>query len=251
MTEMLFRLQNPSCAPITFTSHSIERIAAGHKTQTRRTMYPQPEGEVLVQDPKSPRHWHLKNDPKQRWRCPYGEVGDRLWVRQVWARIEPFPNVLEDFRMPVPWRVEKNPVLLHYWRQRVIFLSDFPGKKPEECGRGATDNVWRSPGTMPRWAARDRLEVTEIRTERLQEISADDAFAEGVESAEARRHRHGDFSPGALGYVNYGPRRGYNFETPQESFATLWDALNGRQNPWAANCWVWVISFRRLDECAA
>lgn len=227
MTEELFPLRNPSRQPITFTSDSIEKIEQGLKTQTRRVIYPAPAGS-LIQDPKILLNWHPKDDLARVWKCPYGVPGDRLWVRQVWARVEPFPGVMENFQMPLAWRVEKNPVLLRYWRQRVIFLSDFPGKIPEECDRGASDNVWRSPITMPRWASRRQLEVTEIRAERLQAISGIDAWEEGCWPL-GKAHRAGD---------------------PQQTidqFHSVWNAINGSKNPWESNPMVWCISFRKVD----
>ena len=156
--------------------------------------------------------------------------GDRLWVREVWARVEPHPLVMEDYGMPLAYRVQRDPVLLAYWRRRVIFLADFPGKKPEQCGQGATDNLWRSPVTMPRWASRLLLEVTEIRVERVQEIGVEDCIAEGMRT-NLREHD-------ACCEL-------------KDQYAKIWDQINGRMNPWAANPWVWCISFRKLEAEAA
>jgi hypothetical protein len=235
MTGNLFSLPNPSCRPITFTSDSIGKIEQDLKTQTRRVIYPLPTGDALIQNPKILLNWHPKDDLAQVWKCPYGVPGGRLWVRQVWARVEPFPGVMEDFRMPLAWRVEKNPVLLRYWRQRVIFLSDFPGKIPEECDRGASDNVWRSPTTLPRWASRRQLEVTAIRTERLQAISAEDAKAEGAKP----------IMPPIL-YPDE-PISEYDY---RRGFQRVWNAINEKKNPWESNPLVWSISFRKVDACA-
>jgi hypothetical protein len=181
---MTNEIRNPSWRPATFTSSSIDKIKRGLMTQMIRRIYPQPHGKTFVQDATIPLHWRCpdENDPKKKWNCPYGIPGDRLWVRQVWARVEPAPQVLEQYGMPVSWKIEKNFVLLDYWRKRVIFLSDFPDKSPEECGHGASDNVWRSPGLMPRWASRHTLKITEIRARRMQEISPDDVRAADVEA---------------------------------------------------------------------
>lgn len=166
---------------ITFSSSCIPGIENGTITQTHRLLYPQPKGtKLLVKDPEARLKWYDAEDEKQDWRCPYGIPGDRLWVRQMWARVEPTPSVMEDYRMPLYWRVEKKPELQIYWRKRIIYYSDFPSKKPEECGRGATDNVWRTPMSMPRWAARLWLEVTKIKILRLQAIRLEDAFADGL-----------------------------------------------------------------------
>jgi len=214
-------LQKPSVRAITFTAESIRKIDLGCKTQTRRVIYPPPAECDLVQDPRTPLKWRPAGGAKSplSWRIPYGIVGDRLWIRQVWARVEPNPTASEDFRMPVAWRVEQNPVLLDYWRKRVIFLSDHPGKMPRQCDCGVTDNAWRSPVTMPRWAARQWLRITGLRAERLQMISAEDAIAEGAQTIEA--------------------------------FALLWDRINGSTHPWASNPWVWRIEFEKSDGLRA
>lgn len=168
-----FSDRKPSWRPVTFTSESIDKIESGLITQLIRRVYPQPKGQTFLQDAALPLNWLCPDgpDPAQKWRCSYGLPGDLLWVRQVWARVEPYPQPLEEYGMPIPWRIEKSLHLLNYWRQRVIFSSDFPNKKPEECGRGSSDNVWRSPGVMPQWASRRTLEITEIRGRRIQEIS--------------------------------------------------------------------------------
>lgn len=80
---------------------------------------------------------------------------------------------------------------------------------------------------MPRWASRITLEVTGVRVERLQDISEEDASAEGVEMYDS-----------ATGDVFYGPR---------DAFMALWETINGKRAPWASNPWVWVIEFRRVQ----
>lgn len=180
--------------------------------------------------------WHGERD--EVWRCPYGIPGDRLWVRELWARFEPYPNVDEEYGLPIAWRIRKDPILLAYWRKRVVLLADFPGRRPEECGRGASDNKWRSPVTMPRWASRLLLEVTQIRAQRVQEISAEDCEAEGTAVYAGER------------WVHAGEEKLCN-AIYLDQFMKRWDAINGRKNPWAANPWVWSVSFRKLEEAGS
>ena len=236
-TEKHATPRGPSTRAITYTSHSIHGIQKDLKTQTRRVMYPQPKAPGPIEKyPDKMSLWHGAGgygDPL--WRCPYGVPGDRLWVREVWARVEPSPGVIEKFGMPIAWRVQKEPLLLEYWRKRAIFLADFPDQLPEECGRGASDNKWRSPVSMPRWASRLLLEVTDIRVERVQEISAKDCQAEGINVYETTRLVPPEAEK--LGDAIY-----------RDQFALLWDSINGTKNPWAANPWVWCISFRRIDK---
>ena len=239
MTSLLFpphaKDMTVSTRPISMTSESVLGIREKRKTQTRRVMYPQPHAarpmllpvtEFSGSGSRPTLEW-VGATEAERWKCPYGRAGDRLWVREVWARVEPYPGVLQDYGVPLAWKVEKNPALLDYWRKRIIHLADFPGRKPEDCGRGATDNLWRSPMSMPRWASRLLLEVTEIWVERVQEISETDAEAEGV--------RWGTYEPGA----SRGTARG--------AFMDTWDAINGRKHPWIANPWVWCLGFREIE----
>ena len=177
MTKELFATRKPSWRSVTFASDSINKIKRDLITQMARPIYPHP-GEALVQDFPTSLYWYSSDEKK--WRCPYGAPGDLLWVRQIWARVEPYPGVLEKYGMPVPWKVEEDPVLLDYWRKRVIFLSDHPEKKPEECGCGASDNVWRSPIGMPRWASQLSLEVAEVHAQRRREIEPNDAMDENA-----------------------------------------------------------------------
>jgi len=230
----------PSLRPISFTSESVNEIARALKTQTRRVIYPQPTGDALTKDAGA--EWPRGGKPRpinnkwidaagKSWRCPYGDAGDRLWVREIWARVEPYPTVMEDYRMPVDWRVEKTPLLLEYWRKRVIFLADYPGKMPEDCGCGATDNAWRTPLSMPRWAARLHLGVTEVRTARLQSVSAADCEAEGIAVYKGQDWMHA----------------GHDKATDRiylERFKKRWDSINGTKNPWSANPMVWAVSFK-------
>lgn len=104
---------------------------------------------------------------------------------------------------------------------------------------------WKPSIHMPRWASRITLEITDVRVQRLQEISDDDIAAEGIE---VTKHAPGDFgieNPCATGMVDLpgGVRR---HSTAQCCFASLWDTINRKRAPWASNPWVWAITFRRI-----
>ena len=241
--ETLFAMTITSFHPITFTSDSVHGIQQDLKIETRRVMYPQPTGVRPFQLPPDPEQRSRKfkyaniswvGQPGETWRSSYGSVGDRLWVREVWARVEPAPTILQYYGIPNAWRLKENPDLLEYWRKRVVYLADFPGKKPDECGRGSSDNEWRSPVTMPRWASRLMLEVQEVRAERLHEITAQGCYAEGVRVYEGTRL----ILPG---------EEKLSDRIYLDQFVRKWNAINGQKNPWANNPWVWVITFRRVD----
>jgi hypothetical protein len=157
--------------------------------------------------------------PIREMRCPYGQPGDRLWVRE---------------------------------KHRVSLCGDLPVidyaatcETDDPCGhpirfdqyRSLEQKVgparWRSPIHMPRWASRITLEITGVRVERVQEITEADAIAEGV--AVATVGNVGWLGPDAPEGAGYSYVRG---------FAAHWDTLNVPQ--WAVNPWVWVVEFRRL-----
>ena len=146
--------------------------------------------------------------------CPYGQVGDRLWVRETW-RIGSWDN--ERGELTIEYRAGgmqhslciTDEVLDKYW---------LPNNPPEE--------KWRPSIFMPRWASRILLEITDIRAERLQEITPTDCIAEGIETS---------------GRGEYGKWL--------TSFKELWDSLNAKRGyGWEVNPWVWIISFRRIEK---
>lgn len=141
--------------------------------------------------------------------CPYGQPGDRLWVREAWAthacldKVPPRDLVFQD----------------------VVYLADGQPRKGK----------YRPAMFMPRWASRILLEVIAVRVERLQDITEDQAIAEGI-------LRDGE---GWRGYEG-GPW----FASPIGAFRSLWESIHGDGN-WDANDWVWVIEFRRLQPAPA
>ncbi len=131
--------------------------------------------------------------------CPFGTVGDRLWVREAWQAVD------ADCRV-VSGRLEQNQY------PNAFYKAD----GPNPC-------KWRPSIHMPRWASRITLEITGVRVERLNDISEADAIAEGCQCAGF---------PASL--------------TNRGAFAKLWQSING-DDSWAANPWVWVVEFRRVE----
>lgn len=148
----------------------------------------------------------------------YEPPASRLWVREAWAV---WKNV--DSRAPRDLLEDH----YHVWYKAD---GDGGGVSGELRGR------WRSSLHMPRWASRITLEVTEVRVERLQEISEDDAQAEGI----TRRGVWWDAGPNWEG-------DGVG-QTAKEAFIHLWDSLNAKRAPWDSNPWVWVVSFKRIAQ---
>jgi len=190
--------------PILFAGLMVRAILAGRKTQTRRVV--------------NPNRAH-----------PY-HVGDTLWVRESWAI-----GMVEGSRAYIA-RAERMPA--------GKTLADTDGGLDEvgdltpEQSRWAEDRIgterWRPSIFMPRWASRITLRVTAVRCERLQDISEDDAKAEGV-TTEPRP-----------GKVNGQPSTLCPM-THRMAFVWGWDTINGKRAPWARNPWVWAITFGRVE----
>jgi hypothetical protein len=194
---------------ILFSAPMVLTLLADTKTQTRRAVKPQPS-------PHSGRSgievWHRRPRPglllhpvtsEMAQYCPYGQPGDRLWVRETWRA-----SLAYDLSPP----------------------RDIPLDSPilYEAGDGTlpSANAGRKrPGMfMPRWATRILLDVTEVRVERLQEISEADARAEGVGGLDAHARSN-----------------------PVDAYQALWNQING-DGAWDVNPWVWVVAFKRTTN---
>ena len=172
---------------------------------------PQPD---INWEPKEGYYALLKCNANQNcatiyFKCPYGQVGDRLWVR-------------ESF--------------LDYPVKGCLYKADYNTKRIELADDAFCVPQWKPSIFMPRWASRITLEITGIRVEKLQEITEEDALNEGIYSNSIC----GDF-----GFHWVSKHSGY--ETAQTAFHNLWDSLNAKHGySWESNPWVWVISFKRL-----
>jgi hypothetical protein len=170
---------------ILFSAPMVRALLAGTKTQTRRVARPKRSIEPMTDE------------------CPFGMPGDRLWVREAWT----YAGTLDP--------------------GIVVYRADYPACVPERFENipPAEALKWRPSIHMPRAASRIALEVTEVRVERLQEISEADAAAEGIQELIDAGVDHDG--------------------TPRDTYRTLWEALNGAGS-WDANPFVWAVSFRRV-----
>lgn len=195
--------------PILFSAPMVRALLAGTKTQTRR-----------IEKTSFPLGWGKPDERSLFLRgCPYGQPGDRLWVRETWM-----PVNKDGFAIGPKGA---DPTL----GDGAIYRADIPAvsEADERRVRRAVRDVaapWRPSIHMPRWASRLTLEVTEVRVQRLQDISEEDARAEGVDPLATFPHRP------------YGA-----------AFFQLWQDINGVDTA-HANPWVWAISFKRLDQRA-
>ncbi len=237
--------------PILFSGAMVRAILEGRKTQTRRIVKPQPPQhtrEVTTFHHPDPRthYWAFDGESLMDWAqpCPYGEVGDRLYVRETWQHSNhPFGPYESD-------------CLVFY---RADYFDDPHGPDGEKSPEGKY-REWRPSIHMPRAASRITLEVTDVRVERLQEISEADAIAEGVESIDfEREERDWSICPRCGGtrlHEALGPNGGVMFDvdcrecdTHVKRYRHLWDSLNtARGYGWDANSWVWVVEFKRIES---
>lgn len=215
---------------ILFSGAMVRALLDGRKTQTRRVVKPQPPAstrDVFTFHHPDPRthYWAFDGDALTDWAqpCPYGDVGDRLYVRETWQHSNhPFGPYDED-------------CLVFY---RADYLDDPLGPDLERSADGIR-REWRPSIHMPRAASRITLEVTGVRVERLQSISDEDARAEGTSCYVCDRalDGHGDADCHC-----------FHRQASASDFRILWDSLNAaRGYGWDINPWVWVVEFERIE----
>ncbi|EPH1852755.1 hypothetical protein ACJJBP_22785 [Pseudomonas aeruginosa] len=219
--------------PILFTGPMVRAILEGRKTVTRRVVTPQPDFLGSMVDPNTP-FKTLDAGLHARIKCPYGEPGDRLWVRETWTDVNMCGAPALAYRADEDIRdLMEEPGFLD---DRGAFNYDDPRVKPYPfaCWYAELDQArWRPSIHMPRWASRILLEITAVRVERLQDISEEQALAEGVRGEPCDHARQACADIGCWG------------DTAKGAFGFLWEQLNGA-GAWQANPWVWVVEFKRV-----
>lgn len=220
--------------PILFSTPMVQAILEGRKTVTRRIvkqtdLQKEPDFFQFIGNSKDidlPRPavkyenptfygWHPVNNNGITYvlKCPYGEVGDRLWLRETWC-----------------YSVDENGYT-HFDQYR--YKADGPVTFYDADGFETNKSGWKPSIHMPRSASRITLEIVSIRTEQLHDITDTDAEREGV--------KVGDEGMECWDYLdNDWGRAGF---TPTESFETLWQSINGEES-WESNPWVWVVEFK-------
>ncbi len=229
---------------IIFSGEMVRVILAGRKTQTRRVIK-EPRVATLHGRRSLPErsffdrgfgdgpylHWaygggdHGDEYVSTRVYCPYGKPEDRLFVLETWGLVHEHhekvgdKDALRDARERMPWA-------------SVIYRADANGGHAESHRVG---NRWRPAIHMPRSASRLTLEITEVRAQRLQDISDEDARAEGISG------------PHDVGYPAFRAAEGDKprYSSARAAFEELWDSING--GTWEDNPWVWALTFRRLE----
>lgn len=216
----------------------VRALLAGQKTQTRRKYKPRaPEPYEVMSEREDGARWPYCEYPDTMSNyepvpCPYGEIGDRLWVRETYYCDHCFAGDVETTRKTYVGRALTDEECIAEWRGLPIHGDLTPaghmmyyradGEAHEQFEQIEEPFRWRPGIHMWRWASRITLEITDVRIQRLQDISEEDAEAEGVSA------HNGD---GTLRM------------TARNEYQLLWEEINGKGS-WERNDWVWALSFR-------
>lgn len=208
--------------PIIFAPEHAQKVHDGRKTQTRRVV------KGYIYDDFTLGHYHpLRRNHRGEdysakktfglwgdgWDipCPYGGIGDQLWVRETWAH-----------RLDLEPGSEK--------AKRYILHKGQGGDPKDVLNWPDYGGMWKSGRVMPRWACRTVVELTDVRVERVQDLSEEDALAEGCEEY---HFGSGDGSSGAISAAS--------------AYVNVWESIHGHES-WERNDWVWVLTFERGME---
>lgn len=201
--------------PILFSTQMVHAILEGRKTMTRRVVKPQPK-HFLSRDARNREPIAVWID-NEKWVKPRYQVGDVLWVRETWQDLSDNEG------------------------EYVYFAEGNKGLSDRGWGALTLNNIkWRPSIHMPKEAARIFLRVTNVRVERVQDISFDDALKEGFDK---RWYVYNGLSfPASEEEFNL---RQY----PERGFKRYWNELNEKRGyGWDTNPWVWVIEFERISK---
>lgn len=213
--------------PIIFSGEMVRAILDGRKTQTRRVIKPQPPPETneccqvltdtscwIFCDSGGEDSWRTTDE----FKCPYGEPGDELWVR------EKFRYCQVDDDHSIQFAADG----LHREVDGIPLPTNIRDVIVAKClhdGDSSAAFSWKPSIHMPRWASRIQLLITDVRVERVKDISEGDAYHEGVALPEPE------------------------LQTYYSEFKQLWDSINGKKPglTWDDSPWVWVVEFERIE----
>lgn len=206
---------------IIFNGAMVRVILSGKKTQTRRAITAKTLHLFDVAAKVGECH-HLnsgdpadeRSQPYYRQFCPFGQPGDRLWVRETFA----------------------------HGLCTKSTLAYKATHKPEDLEDGWFEKIkWTPSIHMPRWASRITLEITDVRVERLNSISEEDAINEGMSFTDYGLDRFNQQRAGWLSKKS--SKHEECLQSARSAFGNLWESIYGQES-WQANPWVWVIQFQ-------
>ncbi|MBT0656121.1 hypothetical protein KJJ13_06790 [Proteus mirabilis] len=223
---------------IIFNAEMVRAILDGRKTQTRRIVKNvMSDNGIWLKKPTKTRSGtttHVLDAPKHNL-CPLGKIGDRIYVRETWSVVS---HEFDDDGLMIDYVPDRQTKAVHempyghgYLTGHVIYSADgdFTWGDDDGCVDGRS--CWKPSIHMPRWASRITLEITDVRVERLNDISQSDAIAEGAPPS----HPTIDAISRECGFPDFS----------RSWFGQTWWHIYGKKN-WQDNPWVWVIEFKRI-----
>lgn len=227
--------------PILFNADMVRAVLDGRKMQTRRIVKWRGLDEGLnlqfsgLRATKEAKGWVVESQSRtsSEWRCqptpcPFGDIGDRLWVRETWSVVS---HAFDDDGLMIDYVPDRPAKAVHekpfgrgYYSGHAIYAADggFTWGDDDGCVDGRS--CWKPSIHMPRWASRITLEITGVRVERLHTITLGDICKEI-----------------GCGLYDFRPAT-YGFQVWEE----LWQSIYGADS-WQANPWVWVVEFKRVE----
>lgn len=239
--------------PVLFNGAMVRTLLDGSKTQTRRIVKPHgwtieqiskyefvhvlnatEAGDLTCKQPAIEAYAGFKLSPNATsyayFKCPLGTVDDQLWVRENWQYYDWTEDGMPCIRFAADnqtmWAEDVDESAVEQWE----ILSRCENYNIDNRAR---DRKWRPSIHMHRWASRITLEIISIRVERLQDISEEDALAEGATPLDCDHARLSCEEIGCYG------------DTAKAAFRGIWESTGG---DWHANPWVWVIGFKRVQK---
>lgn len=228
--------------PILFSTEMVQAIMEGRKTQTRRIIKL-----PVIENKRYAGGAYIEHKSGERTALEYHgnlpspfKKGEILWVRES-VKILSYKNIGSTYDYVYDYQFESDNTVVNRDKipQRIVVNHINDLLYPKQYGTWLTKKQ-KVPNGCLKEMARLFLEVTNVRVERLQDISEDDAIAEGIEIIENEKY-------GRV-FRNYfmGDQEHY-FKVPELSFQSLWIKINGRAS-WDANPWVWVYEFKRVEK---
>ena len=248
--------------PIIFSGEMVKAILDGKKTMTRRAVKTQPRDECTeIATSACFGHVEYRSTSEDRQtqsilakiKCPYGKIGDRLWVREAYTvtgwncddgsvyikyladgHEQYFDNETDEMECAIDSLVAS--VCKELDKRKVPMLND----EAYDCSLDENKPRNRSPMFMPRFASRLLLEITDIRVERLNDISEADCEKEGFRFYPLSRIC---FKPCSTKHPS-----GHGSNNYKSIFGEYWDTLNAKKGyQWSSNPWVWVVEFKVVE----
>lgn len=224
-------MSEPREKPMLFSSEMINAILDGRKTMTRRILKKQPPFLGANIDDRINGYNSTEEDaePIYSIKVPY-KIGDRIWVRETYS-------ITED--------INGSPCVFYKADKYNILIGTLNGKDELLTGIGNSEcsepEIYKPSIFMPRWASRITLEVTDIKVDRLHNVSEEDARKEGYTYASLHAMHEEAARMGLMKMP----------DDPLLWFRELWNKINGERIPWNQNPWVWVVKFKLISVLKA